>query len=435
LKSINVLYKDLGADSTAIGNEENDIVIYAEGNVRVHGEVSADPTDPNASVRDKAPRHVTIVTNGTAYIDGSLLKGHRDSSIAVLAHDYVCVNTTQFVAGKTPNPFPGQDPGGNVISQTAGTVQPNVTSTSAPSSVNVGVSVPGNIPEILQEFSMGMTAGETQSYAGSQYLYLSANVQSTLTPAGTNMSPLVTIWQNGTGIATSAPVIPGTFVDSTEASYTHIAYPTAGLGAATIGPFLQLGFSVPAGYTSPLSVERVGIFPADVRIEAVLYAQTRSFFVIPGQWFNTDTVDTTSAFLANGFTARHPNWTNTASNLFPFYGQPVDLKITIAGAISEAETADEGAQLQWMQHWGWIPFYQGSSGVKSGHSLGGAPGVNPVPGLTIIYDPLAGDPIDTSAATPVYYRQDGYNNPLPFAPVLPVCPGLIYTDEESGLVQ
>ena len=99
-------------DPTATGgvairaNPNNDVIIYAEGNVRVRGVVSADPDErPRRCDRtpgdtdDKLPRHVTIVTNGTAYIDGSLLRGNPESSIQVLAHDYVCVNTTQFLAG------------------------------------------------------------------------------------------------------------------------------------------------------------------------------------------------------------------------------------------------------------------------------------------------------------------------------------------------
>ena len=45
---------------------------------------------------------------------------------------------------------------------------------------------------------------------------------------------------------------------------------------------------------------------------------------------------------------------------FPFYGQPLDLKITIAGAVSEARPADISAQAAWMQKWGWIPQYHGS---------------------------------------------------------------------------
>ena len=79
-------------------NPNNDVLIYAEGNVRVLGSVSA--SVPSSGINDDSvPRHVTIITNGTAYIDGNILKGNPDSSITILARDYVCVNTTQFLAG------------------------------------------------------------------------------------------------------------------------------------------------------------------------------------------------------------------------------------------------------------------------------------------------------------------------------------------------
>ena len=117
---------------------DNDIVIYAEGNVRVRGTVSPTGTantgsdaesnsDPD-QVKDSvaaangyaaqtlraSPHHVTLVTNQIAYIEGSLLKGGsftsngtdtgqltsaNMSSIAVLARRYVTLNTTQFLAG------------------------------------------------------------------------------------------------------------------------------------------------------------------------------------------------------------------------------------------------------------------------------------------------------------------------------------------------
>ena len=43
--------------------------------------------------------HLTIVSGHTAYIDGNIVKGDPDkaSTCAILARDYVCVNTTQFM--------------------------------------------------------------------------------------------------------------------------------------------------------------------------------------------------------------------------------------------------------------------------------------------------------------------------------------------------
>ena len=45
---------------------------------------------------------------------------------------------------------------------------------------------------------------------------------------------------------------------------------------------------------------------------------------------------------------------------FPFYGQPIDMKIVIDGAVAESRPADINAQTAWMLRWGWIPQYHGS---------------------------------------------------------------------------
>ena len=78
---MDVTYADLGAEATnadldAGTSPDNDIVIYAEGNVRVRGIASPNEGTGNTSTTQKyVPRHITIVTNGTAYIEGNLLKG------------------------------------------------------------------------------------------------------------------------------------------------------------------------------------------------------------------------------------------------------------------------------------------------------------------------------------------------------------------------
>ena len=148
-----VLYDDINASNDPAtektnytgANPDNDVSIYAEGNVRLHGVGSADPADPDTTLsnQDKYPRHITIVTNGTAYIDGSLLKGNPDTTITVLAHDYVCVNTTQFLAG------PQSD------DNSLGTTGPNKT----------GDDLDFSAPEsrLIQEFNFGLPNGGTAS--------------------------------------------------------------------------------------------------------------------------------------------------------------------------------------------------------------------------------------------------------------------------------
>ena len=92
------------SDGTTTSN--GDLVIYAEGNVSIHGTLSG--VDPETGVTIN-PRHLTVVSNGTIYINGNLLRDnlpstsadHNKSTIALLAKQYVTVNTTQFL---TPDP-------------------------------------------------------------------------------------------------------------------------------------------------------------------------------------------------------------------------------------------------------------------------------------------------------------------------------------------
>ena len=438
--TLTVLYSDLGADSTSLGSEANDIIIYAEGNVRLRGSVSADPADPIATAIDKAPRHVTIVTNGTAYIDGSLLKGHPDSSITVLAHDYVCVNTTQFFVGKTVSPFPTA-----TLSQPTG----SGTGGAVPHFVSVAISTGTNNSTVLQEFSMGLPHGLTPTsvyngatvYGGdAQYLYLSAQAGSAVSGTSPDCEPTVNFANPlGTSIAALAvgtiQLGNGTIPEPTM---VHNTFALPGLATATPTPTLLFEMQVPATNSAgqanlPMNLERSAVLPGDVRIEAVLFAQTKSFFVIPGPWFNSNSLDSILTYVNNagvspgGGTIYHGTGATPFMDRYPFYGQPVDLKITIAGSIVEANTADIGAQAKWMEHWGWIPQFHGSLSTElNGHDNGSG---GPATGFTIIYDPSEGTPYDFGAGG--YYRTDSNGNPLPFAPALPVCPGLVYEGEAS----
>jgi len=194
----------------------------------------------------------------------------------------------------------------------------------------------------------------------------------------------------------------------------------------------------------------------DVRIEAVIYAATKSFFVIPGDWFNENSADNTAAYSVNlnastpaprnGFSVNDTNY--ALENQFPFYGQPVDLKITIAGAVAEARPADIAAQTAWMLKWGWIPHYEGTPDLLtpppgwtvplSGHlqSSGTAP-AGPTTGLNMTYDPQDGfpwDPPSGAGATDAHYlRSDAYGRPLPYAPRLPVSSDLLYVGQTPAL--
>ena len=141
----------------------------------------------------------------------------------------------------------------------------------------------------------------------------------------------------------------------------------------------------------------VSINPLDVRIEALSYAQNGSFFVIPGYWFNPD-----------------PNYTGGD---FWRLGEPLDIKITIDGAITENIMSEKSDQISWMEKWGNTVeplFEKASSGSYVSYHDGS--------GLTILYDDYLAYPIVNDK--PIRY--DKYARMLPISPKLPVSSTLIY---------
>ena len=85
-------------------------VIFAEGNIRVRGTVASPSSTAGGKALGKG-HALTIVSNKTIYVEGNVIKErmapdagsgsndlarYEDTGVALLAHDHVCVNTTQF---------------------------------------------------------------------------------------------------------------------------------------------------------------------------------------------------------------------------------------------------------------------------------------------------------------------------------------------------
>ncbi|HEY3282460.1 MAG TPA: hypothetical protein VGN26_09320, partial [Armatimonadota bacterium] len=96
---------------------------------------------------------------------------------------------------------------------------------------------------------------------------------------------------------------------------------------------------------------------------------------------------------------------------YPYYGEPLDIKVTIYGAISENKPAGEQADEAIYRRWGWTPLSK-PSGALTAH--GGD-------GLSLLYDPMLRSSL----------RFDSYGRPLPLAPRLPTSPDLVYFGESS----
>lgn len=207
-------------------------------------------------------------------------------------------------------------------------------------------------------------------------------------------------------------------------------------------------------------IARTAIVPLDVKIEASVYAQEGSFFIIPGPGFNTnpndrrDTYEARVATLVGGgasqTVARDTADQERADNFgsmpgSPFYGEPLDIKVDLIGSISENMPPSMSVQAEWLRKWGWIPRWQGAERMSNGEERQiprqHFPGRNEndprfglvVPNFTLIYDPAlaTGRPVgfDSSNTINDYLRRDANNNPLPPMPRLPVSPTLSYFGE------
>ncbi len=482
---------------------DNDIVIYAEGNIRVRGTVSPtgdatsggqnDPdqvTDPIASTSGyttttlrASPHHVTLVTNQIAYVEGSLLKGgsfpkgqdtapvtsENLSSIAVLARRYVTVNTTQFLAGAVQHSNLAQEqadtPPGD--SGSTGALEFDADSSltesfNEPAATAVTANRPANATNALPALFVSQYASGTGSDNATGLLRLVETAYDGNTYY--NEFTLDGSVQELTGAA--SPTLAGS-----SSTPNRVVIPLGGISGNTDysgSPGngydqLDLTFAKSPSSTLDYELSRAAVLPSDVKIEALLYAQDNSFFLIPGDWFNDDTTDTMTAYSAATPNARSRPATGNASNItggltdpqFPMYGQPIDMKITITGSVSENVPADISDQAVWMQHWGWIPKYHGSppattDDVASPHpqlpesalessSTNLAPNALsanvakyiPPTGLTFVYDPSETMPTTVNNNTN-YNRFDQYGRPLPFTPNLPVSPDLLYSGQPTG---
>lgn len=510
------------------GYPEGDFVIFAEGNLRVRG--VAGGLDPET--RRTFLRHLTIVSNGTIYVDGNLLRdnlvpsidGQFDqrrpprrlgavrgrSSIALLARDYICVNTTQFLS---PGPAPsyGQEAiGGESFRRISGGDQPfpfRLTPGSVdkantpPPYFGAATDQPGLPSSKLllrhsSEFTSAVTGG--QGAAINVFLNYGANgVPSTFSfaSAGALRTSLVVpsegyvdqVFDFGTN---SSPLL---FPNTPNNGAPYPAPPLTPVGLSNL---LAINYDV--GYVDPdtglasnsaYKVSRVGVVPLDIRVEAFMYAQEQSFFIIPGPWFNPDPNDTYETYISDDPATGEPRLRRAGegtllgqrriSHLYPFYRQPLDVRMTFFGSVAENQTAQTGDQSAWLEKWGWVPRFMGSTGLSDIHDQflpegdarrRGVPplpaahgprgllsdpvkGANPTPGdedtrnpnnvaagggLLFEFDDRAILPYARNAdgtllfadnGLPVPLRTDTFGRTLPIVPRLPVAQGLLFFGE------
>ncbi len=206
---------------------------------------------------------------------------------------------------------------------------------------------------------------------------------------------------------------------------------------------------------------RAALAPGDVRIEASIFAEQGSFFIIPGPWFNPEPNDTHKSYedritylqsadggsLTAGDAVRRANRERLESYgtapQVPFYGEPLDMRISIVGSVAENLPPPIAVQSEWVRKWGWIPRRIGGRTDDTGAKIG-IPTQhlssdfdrtldNFVPNILIQYDPILAtgrvndSTNDPTLATPI--RVDSVGRPLPPMPRLPVSPKLAYFGE------
>ncbi len=494
------------------------LVLMAEGNVRVKGYYGAVSDATSASGDHLGRVHLTIVSGGTAYIDGNIIRtdGYKDaggityeraSTCSILAKDYVTLNTTMFMAPPSQGPAWTQQLN-NADLQYIGlptdtqSFDPEVAFGVNPATYRVGGSLSPLFMFVRQAANQNNSGGGASAFnltinpaadisgllpasAPSQYRFNGAGGWPGVMPNGfpAETYPVGLRYQGGAFVGDTREVNPG---------FDQRVFPLTGTNAGTLFtpnfggtalfPLLSLlgdanVFHFTKDVTATAAVTSLGVTgfsetedylmsgtmvaPLDIRIEAMLYAQERSFFVIPGYSFNQNPNDTRANFLATGTRPIYDpmDSSNVHRTPFPFYNEPMDVKITLFGAISQNYSASAGDQAAWFSRWGYIPATHGSSGISipDQHLQNRTPkeiadGVSR--GIEYIYDPTLPLPyyqprlgrcdinMIGSGATAIALRQNSairarYFAPsvagvfpvfqtLPAVPKLPVCPGMLY---------
>lgn len=401
-------------------------VIYAEGNVRIRGML------PKGM-------QLTVVSGQNIYIEGNLLKyrdpQHKASArdqyrgadpsggLALLAKQYVCVNTTQFFG-------PMNGIGADDVGSDAQNGEP-------PYHLIVS-SEPDSMPRIAFDFGPWESDDSSVSEPSEWTLMLRHSGQFGTSYINAWLNPGSGLPDDGilalnSGWRANLPA-PGLLPFIWGVGDSRFNAQGWGIGELFVGEAIPLLTAMNANLNTIVGDPNIfqialdqstvtrnnyllggmAIQPFDIRIEALIYAESGSFFVLPGNWFNPNPSDPAPApdqrqgHIRPGGYARE----------FPFYGDPLDIRIIIDGAVSENIPAPLSDMEEWMAKWGRIPEKYGSSDVSTAH---------PGEGLAIMYDDHAGWPrVTPSDAASAPIRTDKYGRILPVTPRLPVSGSLIY---------
>jgi len=428
-----------------------ELVVFAEGNIRIRGVLGS----------ENRPVAATIVSNENIYIDGNLIAGepgvNSRSSLALLARQNVVVNTSQFFGPvKSPEqPVPDSNgeppyhfvvaPGRELIARF---------SLGSPNNGQLGISRlfvrqsadPGGGG--ITRFALGVNPDN----AGNWNLFDFSGIGTWNGPRPGGVRPPNEYWLGPTSYTVPAQVDS----NAVDVSYEQRAFDlsTDRLFGPGIDNYLLFTISSNGIGGAPSQAYWLGswaVQPLDIRIQAVIYAQEGTFFIIPGPWLNPNPRDTREHYWQQF--ARDNNYRRGVEfpftwEIYPFNGDPLDVRIYFRGSIAVNRAPSSADVTEWMQHWGWIPDQYGSDpNQATAHNDRGRPvldALNPGlwnafqqyqqpqynPGLIFEYDDRAAMAGIRQGNNVNRLRVDRFGRVLPLVPKLPVSPVLIYEGEE-----
>jgi hypothetical protein len=352
-----------------------DGVLYAEGSLRIRGTIGRNPLPALGEPASASlmPVQLTVVSGGSIYIEGSILKAHPASRLALLARDYVCLNPTQFAAVRPYEDVTIEPDGAGSRSFHYSVPQEKdldlIFSSSAPiegqgmllnlqhtagfsdNSSNTSVSMYVNGLDVNHRYDFQANAvkpsfppGGGQAVGGNPY-------QFQFFPPPTD--PLW--WKNSWGV-TNFQSSSASTVNYERKSF-WIPKDLLRTGAGEENRFRFHVDSTPNGQPWWLAGASLIPYhkPLDVEVEAVIYAQNGSWFVVPTTWFNDNPLDSRQLFRSGDSSTSRSAGSRAYgtfpadSDDFPFFREPLNVQVTVRGSITEGTTVDGSVRSQWVK--------------------------------------------------------------------------------------
>jgi hypothetical protein len=378
----------LGRVSSIVVPYPRNGVIYAQGNVRIRGMLPprtfGDPQAKYYAEDNRRHFSLTVVSGGTIYIEGNIITPRtadptlpieRDSKIALLARDSVVLNTTRFqgaslVQGRLAASGQAEDEPyevavdqplefefalGSRLSEALAAEQKDLQMLllhSAAPAMPPGAAVETAVQLLFNHEGLDKRDGRFD-----WSLCQPANPDGTprvANPLWTH-DPVSGMWfgryyyffsptANTNMLNESRAIAPVQEARSLEifdlsgdclhpsGGRSYLVERAGPFGEPEPGVVQRLRFEVPSTSQGRYWLYNLAFQPLDIRVEALIYAQRGSWFVIPGKSFTSKTIPGAPAD-------------------FPGADEPLDMRVTISGAVSESIPAPVADVAAWTALW------------------------------------------------------------------------------------